>query len=519
MDGTTLSHYSILSTLGEGGMGVVYLAEDQVLHRRVALKVLRPETVGDAGRKARFLQEARSAAALNHPRIATIYEANESNGTLFIAMELIEGRNLRAVLADALPLPRAVDLATQIAAGLAHAHANRVVHRDLKPENVMVTTDGQVKILDFGLAKVTTSAQDQTIALFGAQSVTDAGGQLTVQGQVMGTPAYMSPEQARGQQMDFRSDLFSFGSVLYEMCTGKPSFFGPSALDTLSAVLTSEPPPMSHLTTGVPPGLEDIVERCLAKNPAERYASTDDLVADLRSVDLTAKPRRRRRPGARRNVALGAGVTLALAAVVAAGLWLRPQLAARATHAGGHRQATDWILVADFEGASQTPGSADACRELVTAALGQSSIVTPLSRAQVQRGVHMAGLPDTTRVAGDVARELAYRAAAHVYITGRVDQVLSSYSIALQVVDAKTRKTLHALNGVAKAEADLIDTMESLSHDLRENWVNNGPPCWPQRLCVRSSRRPSMRTRPSYVPSTCTGNASSRPATNSCGKR
>jgi len=461
MIGTTFSHYRILSALGEGGMGVVYLAEDQVLHRRVALKVLRPESVGDETRRGRFLQEARSAAALNHANIATIYEANETDGTLFIAMELIEGRNLRTVLTEPLSLASALDIGTQIADGLAHAHAHRVVHRDLKPENVMVTSNGRAKILDFGLAKLTTQSQDATMMLGALQTAT-AVGQLTVQGQIMGTPAYMSPEQARGQEVDFRSDVFSFGSMLYEMCTGKPSFFGPTALDTLSAVLHVVPPPVSHVTATVPPALEDIVQRCLAKDPGQRYASTDELLTELRQVDLSAKPRRRRRKIAGRRLALGAGVGLAIAAAAAAGLWLRPQGGA------GSRRGLNYILVADFEGTSQTPGLSEASRELVTAALAQSAIVTPLSRPQVQRGIRMAGRPDTTRVLGEVARELAYRATARTYVAGRVDQILSSYSIILYVVDSNTRKTLHTVNGIAETQSELIDTLEKLSHELRE---------------------------------------------------
>jgi len=461
MIGTTISHYRILSALGEGGMGVVYLAEDQVLHRRVALKVLRPESLGDAQLRARFLQEARSAAALNHPHIATIYEAAETDGTLFIAMELIHGRSLRRMLAEPMPLERALDLATQIADGLAHAHSQRVVHRDLKPENVMVTDDGRAKILDFGLAKLTTSSQDATATLLASQTAT-AFDQLTVQGQIMGTPAYMSPEQARGLAVDFRSDIFSFGSMVYEMCTGKPSFFGPTPLDTLSAVLHTVPPPVSHFASKVPPALEDIVERCLVKDPAQRYPSTNDLVRDLRAVDLTAKPRRRRRKPSLRKLTLGAAVAIAIGAAAAAGVWLRPGAS------GGDRRGPSYILVADFEGTSQTPGLAEATRELVTAALAQSSIVTPLSRAQVQRGIRMAGRPDTTRVVGEVARELAYRATARTYVAGRVDQILSSYSIVLHVVDAGTRKPLHTVNGVAESESELIDTLEHLARGLRE---------------------------------------------------
>ena len=239
----TISHYRILALLGAGGMGVVYKAQDMVLERIVALKVLPPETLGDESRRQRFLQEARSAAALHHPNIATIFEASESDGTLFISMEFIAGETLRARLGgQALGLRDALHIAIDIARGLAKAHSQHVVHRDLKPENVMLSADGEAKILDFGLAKILREPTDTTSAGSQTGFVTKTAA-LTQYGQVMGTPAYMSPEQARGQQVDFRSDQFSFGALLYEMLTGKIIFQGQSPADSVSAVLTAQPPP------------------------------------------------------------------------------------------------------------------------------------------------------------------------------------------------------------------------------------------------------------------------------------
>ena len=218
MIGQTISHYRILEELGRGGMGVVYKAHDTKLDRPAALKVLKPELLEDEEHRQRFLREARSAAAVTHPYIASIYDAGEADGTLFIAMEYVEGKTLRAHFGrGALPIPEVQQYATEIAEGLATAHQANLVHRDLKPDNVMVAKNGHVKILDFGLAKVVEKRDEAATVTLGKAERAE----VTTQGAILGTPAYMSPEQVRGQPTDHRSDIFAFGAVVYEMLAGR----------------------------------------------------------------------------------------------------------------------------------------------------------------------------------------------------------------------------------------------------------------------------------------------------------
>ena len=256
MIGQRLLHYEITGKLGEGGMGVVYKARDSHLKRFVALKVLPPEKVADAERKQRFVQEARSASALNHPNIVTVYDIGQTDGVDFIAMEYVEGKTLDELIGrKGLKLSEALKYAVQIADALARAHAAGIVHRDLKPGNVMVTAEGRVKVLDFGLAKLTGDGTTQTEY------------PKTESGLIVGTVRYMSPEQAEGKKVDARSDIFSFGSLLYEMLTGRPAFRRDCPGLTLAAILHMEPPP---LPDGIPGELEKVITRCLRKDPARR---------------------------------------------------------------------------------------------------------------------------------------------------------------------------------------------------------------------------------------------------------
>jgi Tol biopolymer transport system component len=260
-------------------MGEVWRARDSRLQREVAIKVLPGELSADAGRLKRFEKEARSASALNHPNIVTIYDIGQSESVSYIAMELVEGKTLRELLyAGALPIKRVLAITAQVADGLARANEAGIVHRDLKPENVMVMKDGRVKILDFGLAKLTYTGIDSGE---GTNIPTETG---TGAGVVLGTVGYMSPEQASGQPVDFRSDQFSFGSILYELATGKRAFQKKTAVDTLSAILNEEPEPIVALNPQAPTPLRWIVERCLAKDREERYGSTRDLARDLTTL-------------------------------------------------------------------------------------------------------------------------------------------------------------------------------------------------------------------------------------------
>ncbi len=262
-------------------MGEVYRARDTRLSREVAIKVLPAEVASDPSRLKRFENEARSASSLNHPSIVTIYEIGQEGSVSYIAMELVEGKTLRElVAAGSLPIKKLLQIGSQLADGLARAHEAGIVHRDLKPENVMVTKDGLVKILDFGLAKLTYAGP-------GSGGETSLPTQTaTTPGVVMGTVGYMSPEQASGQLIDFRSDQFSLGSILYEMATGKKAFQKKTAVDTLSAILNEDPRPVAEINPEAPGPLRWIIERCLAKEPDNRYAATRDLARESQRSEI-----------------------------------------------------------------------------------------------------------------------------------------------------------------------------------------------------------------------------------------
>ncbi len=332
--GSRLGPYEILAPLGAGGMGEVYRARDTRLEREVAIKVLPAEVASDVSRLKRFEKEARSASALNHPNIVTIYDIGSEGGISYIAMERVEGATLRELLiGGAMPLRKLFPIATQIADGLAKAHEAGIVHRDLKPENVMVTKEGLVKILDFGLAKLTSAMSGSGE---GSQLPTMTG---TTPGVVVGTVGYMSPEQASGVRLDFRSDQFAFGSILYEMATGKRAFQKKTAIDTLGAILNEEPEPIAGVNPLTPVPLRWIVERCHQKDPELRYASTRDLARDLGVVrdhaseitsrgTLVAAPEKK----ARRLILVAATVAALLGAGLGAGWLLRGRKRADPPH-------------------------------------------------------------------------------------------------------------------------------------------------------------------------------------------
>jgi len=265
MIGKTISHYRILEKIGEGGMGIVYKAHDTSLDRDVALKFLPLYLTSDSNEKERFHHEARAASALSHPNITTIYEIGEHEGQLFIAMEYVEGRTLKQLVESEPPsVKKALEIAIQVGEGLAAAHEKGIVHRDIKGENVMLTPKGQAKIMDFGLAKVK-----------GATKLTKAGSTL-------GTAAYMSPEQAEGEEVDHRSDIFSFGIVLYELLTGKLPFRGEHHAALLYSIVNEDPPPLARFNEKASDDLQRIVSKALAKDRDERYQHVDDMLADMR---------------------------------------------------------------------------------------------------------------------------------------------------------------------------------------------------------------------------------------------
>src|SRR5215813_13360106 len=285
MVGTKLGRYEIRSKIGEGGMGEVYLAEDTRLHRKVALKVLPAELAANRDRMRRFEQEATAAAALNHPNIAHIYEIGESVAVNFIAMEYVEGATLREKIhRERTELRKLLRYLQQVAEGLAKAHAAGIVHRDLKPDNVMITPDGYAKILDFGLAKLT-ETKPQAVNATREEAPTAVMRQpLSTPGLVMGTVGYMSPEQAQGRAVEHRSDIFSFGCLLYEAATGKRAFESESTIDTLHKIVHAPVPLVKEVNPAAPADLTRIVRRCLAKDPDDRYQSIREAAIELREL-------------------------------------------------------------------------------------------------------------------------------------------------------------------------------------------------------------------------------------------
>jgi two-component system LytT family response regulator len=291
----TLAHYRILSLLGKGGMGEVFLAEDTRLNRKVALKVLLPEVAEDTEKLARFVQEARAASALSHPNAAHIYEIGEADGRHFLAMEYIEGATLETKMTgQPLALAEIVAISAQVADALDAAHGRGIVHRDIKPANLMIDPRAQVKVLDFGLAKILPAAGTET-----AGSSQIATQFLTSGGVVLGTVSYMSPEQALGRDIDHRTDLFSLGVVMYQMASGKLPFAGASAQETLARILQSPPDALRRLNYELPEDFERIVKKCLEKDREKRYQSAKELLIDLRSLE---RPAEKTRSGAIRAV-------------------------------------------------------------------------------------------------------------------------------------------------------------------------------------------------------------------------
>jgi serine/threonine protein kinase len=352
MIGQALGHYRIESKLGEGGMGVVYRAFDTHLERPVAIKILRPDTSSSPERRRRFFQEAKAASALNHPNIIHIYDISSSGGTDYIAMEFVAGKTLDQLIGKGgLPLKDTLKYSIQVADALARAHAAGIVHRDLKPANIIVADDGRVKLLDFGLAKLTEAPIDSE-----ATTATVQQGPQTEEGAIVGTVAYMSPEQAEGRKIDARSDIFSFGSLLYEMVTGRRAFEGPSKLSTLTAILHKEPQPLADLTPNLPSELEKIISRCLRKDPDRRAQNIVDIKLALEelkedslsgklstpsvSVEPAGAPPPRRRP-----VVL-AGVAAWLLAG-AAFLWWK--------HTPSVPAGTDWVQITNFSDSVSQP--------------------------------------------------------------------------------------------------------------------------------------------------------------------
>ena len=443
--GSRLGPYEIVSPLGAGGMGEVYKARDTKLNREVAIKVLPERLAGDPDALQRFEREARAVAALSHPNILAIHDFGDQDGTAYAVTELLEGKTLRERLEGPLPARKAIEYAVQVAHGLAAAHGKGIVHRDLKPENIFVTDDGRVKILDFGLAR------QQSPVLSGAP-LTEAPTTpaSTEPGVVLGTVGYMSPEQVRGYAADHRSDVFSFGAVLYEMLTGRRAFRGASAADTMSAVLNAEPELAPAFSTSEP-ALTQIVRRCLEKSPGERFQSAQDLAFALASLSSSTRsgttPRFPIRP---RRIAVGS--VAALAVLLAA--------FAVFSRVGGRRHPIDSLAVLPFANASADPESeylSDGITESLINRLSRLPDVRVISRASVFRYKGKDADPTT------IARELGVRAV----VTGRVTQRGDGLSMAVELVDARDKRQLWGERYDRKL-ADVITVQEEIAKQISD---------------------------------------------------
>ncbi|HTO85907.1 MAG TPA: protein kinase [Thermoanaerobaculia bacterium] len=434
--GTRLGPYEILTRIGAGGMGEVYRARDTRLGREVAIKVLPAEFSEDPERLKRFEQEARAASALNHPNIISVHDVGREGATSYIAMELVEGQSLRELLATGVPpLPKALGIAAQVADGLAKAHSAGIVHRDLKPENVMVSKDGFAKILDFGLAKSTRPGSDNA-----PQSDIPTATAATEPGIALGTIGYMSPEQVRGLPVDSRSDIFSFGAILYEVLTGRRAFRGASPADTLSAILKEEPPQLSRGGAEVPPALERVVRRCLEKNREERFESARDLAFALREAGNLSMPSQEPRAPARRRsrrlpvwslALLGAAALLAVLFAGDVG-GLRRRLWRGATAARIDSIAV--LPLANLSGDPQQEYFADGMTEELISDLAKISALRVTSRTSVMR------YKSSSKSLPEIAKDLGVEAV----VEGSVTRAGSQVKITAQLIDAASDRHLWA---------------------------------------------------------------------------